>query len=182
MPILGIMASQISGKLWAPAGAYDALATVTPSGSVASISFTGIPTGYKHLQLRWIGKSTSTGTFTLLNFNGDSANNYSIHVLYGDGSSVGAENYPNNSAGAAGYPTTSSNPGVSANILDILDYANTSKYKTIRALSGKDNNGSGLIGFISSAWYSTSAINRLDIAINAGNWATTSQFSLFGVK
>ena len=36
MPILGIWASQISGKLWAPAGAYDALATVTvPAGGAS---------------------------------------------------------------------------------------------------------------------------------------------------
>jgi hypothetical protein len=29
-------------------------------------------------------------------------------------------------------------------IIDILDYANTSKNKTVRALSGEDENGAGL--------------------------------------
>jgi hypothetical protein len=44
-PILGIMASQISGHLWEPQGAYDALSTVTLSANASSVSFTGIPSG-----------------------------------------------------------------------------------------------------------------------------------------
>ena len=44
MPILGIMASQISGHLWQPEGAYDSLATVTVGAtSVATIEIAGIP-------------------------------------------------------------------------------------------------------------------------------------------
>jgi hypothetical protein len=51
-PILtGVIASGISGHLtppWSPEGAHDALATVTLSASAASITFAGIPSGYKH--------------------------------------------------------------------------------------------------------------------------------------
>jgi hypothetical protein len=40
--------------------------------------------------------------------------------------------------------------------LDILDYANTNKYKTVRSLSGLDTNGAGVSGFngaVGSSWW-----------------------------
>ena len=88
MPILGIMASQISGHLWAPEGAYDALSTVTLSTTTASIEFAGIPTGYKHLQVRGFAQCNRAtyGTDDIkLRFNGDSGSNYSYHALRGTG-------------------------------------------------------------------------------------------------
>ena len=93
-PILtGIIASGISGHLtppWSPEGAYDALATVTVgSTSLSSIVFSGIPTGYKHLQVRYIVKSARTGNpldELNLRFNGDTGTNYAQHALAGDGS------------------------------------------------------------------------------------------------
>jgi hypothetical protein len=37
-PILGIYASQISGHLFAPSGAYDSIATATGTGSTTYLS------------------------------------------------------------------------------------------------------------------------------------------------
>jgi hypothetical protein len=67
--------------------------------------------------------------------------------------------------------------------MDILDYANTSKNKTIRMLSGNDRNGSGDIILISGLWASTSAINQIDLRLeSAANFAQYSQFALYGIK
>jgi hypothetical protein len=56
------MASQISGHLYdGPFGAYDSLATVTLSADAASVTFAGIPSGYKHLQIRAIHKPSTSG-------------------------------------------------------------------------------------------------------------------------
>lgn len=187
-PILGIWASQISGHLWAPAGAYDALATVTvPSGGAASITFAGIPTGYKHLQIRYLGRSTQASSELDVNVicNSDSASSYTNHQLYGDGSSAGSNYF-------GGTPRTymtlglvagaSATSGIfGAGIMDVLDYASTSKYKTFRALSGDDRNGSGTIIFRSGAWMSTSAISSMTITTTS-NFAEYSQFSLYGIK
>ena len=188
MPILGIMASQISGHLWAPEGAYDSLATVTvPSGGVASVTFAGIPTGYRHLQVRWIDRYASTGSYTWLRFNGDSGNNYSGHVLYGNGSSAGA----NSGYGASsskiylesGAQSTSTSNSFSSGIMDILDYANTSKYKTSRILAGGDYNGSGGMTLVSGLYMSTSAISSISFTIDDGtNFAQYSQFALYGIR
>jgi hypothetical protein len=185
---VGIFASQISGHLWEPAGAYDALATVTvPSGGLTSVTFAGIPAGYKHLQLRWTGRSSrsaNSDTLTII-FNGDSAANYSYHDLFGDGSTTGAQGAANTSTMYSGWVAGASaganTQGVG--VLDVLDYANTSKFKTVKSLTGYDNNGSGLISLESNSWRSTTAVTSLTITTQfSGTFQQYSQFALYGVK
>jgi hypothetical protein len=161
---------------------YESIATLSGTGSSATISFTSIPSTYKHLQIRWVGKSTSTGTYTILTMNGDSANNYATHSIFSTYSTTSAEAYPNNSSMSGGFLSASSESGVGSAILDILDYTNTSKNTTLRALTGRDNNGSGTVALVSGLWVNTAAVNRIDIAVNAGSWSTTSQFALYGIK
>jgi hypothetical protein len=186
MPILGIMASQISGHLWSPEGAYDALATVTvPSGGAASISFAGIPTGYKHLQVRLLARSTrvSAGDYMFMRFNGDSSSIYAKHDLNGDGSGAGSNSQTSqgqielNRIAAANATT-----GVfGAGVIDLLDYSNVSKNKTSRAIVSYDNNGSGEVHFQSGLWASTTAISSIAFTCN-NNFAEYSSFALYGVK
>ena len=186
-PILGIWASQISGRLWEPAGAYDALATVTvPSGGAASITFAGIPTGYKHLQLRGLTNNTaSSSAFIYTAFNGDTSTNYNWHQLAGDGSAASASN-------SASFPgAVINNMGLGTNntsvfgaaVIDILDYTSTTKNKTVRSLSGFDGNGSGVICMNSNLWRNTSAaITSITMTYAGGNFAQHSTFALYGIK
>lgn len=188
---VGIYASQISGRLWAPNGAYDALATVTvPSGgTAASITFAGIPAGYKHLQIRAIARaSTGAANNAYITLNGDTAANYSHHQIYGDGASTGAGGVANQSA--SGVPMFNfTNSTYAANlfgvgVMDILDYANTSKYKTVKLLTGNDVNGSG--GYIimrSAGWRNTAAITSITFTPDGGSsFDQYSSFALYGVK
>ena len=185
-PILGIWASQISGHLWEPQGAYDALSTVTPSGSVGTITFAGIPQGYKHLQIRQTMRTdyAATDIGWTFRFNGDSGSNYSTHSLYGNGATVYATSATNTNYMNVGFgngaSVASNIMGVS--IVDVLDYANSSKYKTTRALSGNDRNGAGLVAFMSGSWRNTEPVNSITILAGAGNFTTTSQFTLYGVR
>ena len=189
-PILtGVIASGISGHLtppWSPEGAYDSLATVSLSTATASITFSGIPSGYKHLELRYIGRTTHTSqTFGKVSMNGDtSTSNYRAHDLFGTGTSAIASDYGGQTGIAIQkFPGTNSASGIfGAGILTILDYANTSKYKTARNLGGQDSNGSGEIDFVSGLWMSTSAITSFSIVLSSGNIDTNSQFALYGVK
>jgi len=175
MPILGITASSITGSTQT---SYDSISTVTVgSGGSASITFSSIPATYKHLQIRGIGLQTSANGFTV-QFNSDTGSNYSWHQLYGEGSiaqsNAGATQtfmYMGYGAGSATAP----NPLVT----DILDYANTNKYKTLRSLSGNDLNGSGFIQLWSGNWRSTSAITSITITASFNQY---SQFALYGIK
>ena len=187
---VGIYASQISGHLWAPNGAYDALATITvPSGGVASVTFAGIPQGYKHLQIRSISRSTNTsynggdGDWIGMRFNGDSGSNYSPHYIQGNGANTFANGYTTSRC----VIQRGANANTGANIFgtivtDVLDYASTSKNKTVRYLGGVDNNGTGQMYFGSNGWYSTSAITSIELVPEIGNFVQYSQFALYGVK
>ena len=187
---VGIYASQISGHLYGgPYGAYDSLATVTvPSGGAASVSFTGIPNTYKHLQIRAIGRTTNTGTSgnPEIKFNGDtSASNYTLHILYGDGST--AASYGSGTGGGSDSQITSgSSAGANifgAAIIDILDYASTNKYKTVRSLTGADLNGSGTMRLYSNLWLNTSAISSITFTpTSSAIYSQYSQLALYGVK
>jgi hypothetical protein len=185
MPILGIMASQISGKLWAPEGAYDALATVTLSASTASITFAGIPTGYKHLQIRAIGKSTTTNDQDLYwRYNGDTSAAYSIHYLLGNGAGVFSAGSGSNTFVRTNnfLPRSTYTSIYGATVIDILDYASSSKNKTSRHLTGDDNNGAGAMILDSGCWYNTAPITSILLYPGSGNFDTYSSFALYGVK
>ena len=188
-PILGIWASAASGAAADP-GAFVPIATTTvPSAGAASVTFSSIPSTYTHLQIRGIARSTAAQSFAGLRLrvgNGsvDTGSNYSTHQLYGDGSTATA---------TANAPTTETYMGAisaandTANtfgiaVIDILEYANTNIYKTIRVLDGVDTNGAGYINFNSAGWRSTSAINTISLYPSAGNFAQYSQFALFGIK
>ena len=185
MPILGIMASAMSANLWQPEGAYDSLATVTvPSGGATSITFTGIPNTYKHLQIRIIANVSTTDAINI-RFNGDTANNYALHRLEGNGSAASASASTTRSNIAiltgAGFASTASTFG--ASIVDILDYTSTNKNKTTRALSGSDRNGSGGVELDSGLWFATpAAITSINLFPSSGTIAQYSSFALYGCK
>jgi hypothetical protein len=74
------------------------------------------------------------------------------------------------------------NTQFSAAVVDILDYNNINKNKTIRSLNGRDNNGSGDIYLTSGLWNNTSAIDSITIVAPSATFIEYSQFALYGVK
>jgi hypothetical protein len=185
-PILGIMASQISGKLWQPDGAYDSLATVTvPSGGLASITFAGIPNTYKHLQIRILARGTNASNEIAIvpQINGVTGNNYTQHGIFADGSSVVAAGSINDNAVIQRFPGASATASIFGTaIVDFVDYTNVNKKPVMRALGGVDRNGGGAVGFYSTMIQTNGAITQLTFAPNLGNFAEYSQFSLYGVR
>ena len=186
-PILGIYASQISGHLFAPSGAYDSIATTTVgSGGTASVTFSSIPSTYTHLQVRYLARSTRANTADNLKMTLNSSTTYAWHYIYGDGASPvagGASTQTSMLIGNLCGGTATS--GIFAGgVLDILDYTSTSKNKTIRGLSGVDRNGSGEVFFDSGLDYSTpAAVTSITFSSwNSANLAEYSQFALYGIK
>ena len=169
-------------------GGYDSLATViVPSGGLASVTFAGIPTGYKHLQIRYLARdttSTNDANSVLLRFNGDTS--YTRHYLLGDGSNVYAgyvsQSYIDGGLLVGGGQLASA---FGTGVIDILDYNNTSKNKTVRSLSGTSTNASVTLNYVefeSGLYPSTSAISSISITTNGTSFAQYSQFALYGVK
>ena len=163
---------------------YESIATVTVgSGGSLEIDFTSIPSTYQHLQVRGIFQQAA-GEAILMRFNGDTGSNYACHALYGDGSSAGAgaatsrTNIPFERF--SGMPTGTNIYG--AGVIDILNYKDTNKYKTVRALDGHDSNGSGYVHFESGLWMSTSAITSIKFYTPGNVYSEYSQFALYGIK
>ena len=178
-PILGIYASQISGHLW-PASSYESIQTVTVgAGGSSSVTFSSIPSTYAHLQIRYFLKG-SAANWNMIQFNGDTGNNYTYHAVYGNGASALAGGL----TGLTGWDFNYNNSTTAfqGGVMDILDYSNTNKYKTGRCLHGFDENGSGIIELNSGLWMSTSAINSFTITQVSGSFSQYSTFALYGIK
>jgi hypothetical protein len=194
MPILGTVASQVPANL--PTTSFFSIATSTvSSGGTSAISFSSIPSTYKHLQVRAFARGTATGNADYreslrMRVNGDTGSNYTLHRLWGDGVAVTGVNV----AGKTEYETAGmvqDGDGL-ANafgyaVVEILDYASTNKYKTFRSLTGFDNNTTGTsqkqggILLTSCVWMNTNAISSLTMYCSA-NIAQYSHFALYGIK
>ena len=163
-------------------GAYDSIATTTLSSSQTTITFSSIPSTYTHLQLRGIARSTGSSSMKL-RINSDTGSNYSYHQLYGNGSTVSSNGYASfTTMYIANLPVAADGANLfDGFVIDILDYANTSKYKTFRSLNGFDANGSGYIALESDAWLNTSAVTTLEFTTSVGI-AQYSSFALYGIK
>lgn len=167
--------------------------TLVGSGGTNNITFNDIPQTYKHLQIRGIARSTKNadGRGALyLQLNSDNAVNYSSHNLIGDGASVSSDavtSQPYMLGVSWMLPSATATANAFGGfILDILDYANISKYKIIRNLIGSDFNSTtplpGRIGLESSSWRNTDAVTSIKFYTDSGNWAQYSRFSLYGIK
>jgi hypothetical protein len=185
--ILGIIAS--SGGAAASTSSYESIASATGTGS--SITFSSIPSTYKHLQIRFIGRNSfvTSGIDADLYVvvNGDTGTNYAQHTLWGTGAAVSS----NAQAPSIDAPylrraityngETSGLFGVG--IIDIHDYASTTKTKVFRSFHGQDRNGSGTVVMQSILWNSTSAITSISLTTGGSDtFVSGSTFALYGIK
>lgn len=165
---------------------YESIATAVGTGSSGTITFNSIPSTYTHLQIRGIARDDRGVTLNncYMRLNG-ATTGYSTHYLLGNGTSASADNWINADYIDIGINTGASATSgiVSAFVVDILDYANTNKYKTTRQLSGSDQNGSGSLRFQSGLWQSTNAVSTITLHANTSwNFTTATQFALYGIK
>jgi hypothetical protein len=180
-PILGITASQITGHLWSPGKDYDSIATTTVSTAVSSITFSSIPTTYRHLQIRAIAKNGTSSSNVIMYFNGDSVTtNYRSHYMEGTGSAVSSGSVTSYN-GIFCFGSSQPTSIVGAGVIDILDYSSSVKNKVTRVLGGADENGTGVIDFTSGIWVNTSSITSITFSVYS-SFQSGTQFALYGVK
>ena len=179
--MLNTILGSLSSGVAASTSSYESIASVTAAGGETSITFSSIVGTYASLQLRVNGKANAAAVaIGGIQFNGDTGSNYSWHRLNGDGSSAAATgNNGVTSMQAIWLPDNSSSYFGTA-IVDILDYASTTKNKTTRTFNGYDTNGAGRVQLFSGARYSTSAVTSITITIDALYSGST--FALYGIK
>ena len=169
---------------------FESIQTVTLSADQSVISFNSIPTTYKHLQLRYMARSTRE-TFSadnvLMQFNGNTSG-YSRHILAGDGTNAfsgGSADVTHMWLGQISSTVTANIFGVG--IIDILDYTDTNKFTTIRSLYGVDLNGinntvSGGVGMWSGLYRNTAVVSTIQLSCQSTGYAAGTRFALYGIK
>jgi hypothetical protein len=161
---------------------YESIASSTLSGGETSVTFSSIPSTYKHLQIRWNALNSSANADIAFRLNSDTGNNYTFHGVEANGTTISGSNKGTSLSEAyVGIGSgVSSVPGVG--VLDLLDYTSTNKYKTIKSFFGYDSNGSGYTIFRSSLWLDTSAVNTISVRVTPGTFSQYTSFALYGVK
>lgn len=156
--------------------------TITVSSSTATLTFNNIPGTYTDLILTVSDLKQVTGGNGLRGrFNNDTGANYSDTTLRGDGTTVISNREPNITSLYFGESTYSSTE-VGLAICHIMNYANTTTYKTVLCRSGRAGSDTALTV---NLWSSTSAITRIDIALGSSfptNNISTGTFTLYGIK
>jgi hypothetical protein len=179
----GFSASTSSSAI-TTANSYASIATIAAtSGAVSNFTFTNIPQGYKHLQLRLFYKCTGGNSVEegYLSFNG-AGSNMNAHQLYSTGSSVvAAGNQYNTVMLVTRIPGgTSLANAFGAGIVDILDYASTTKYKTAKFIGGYDLNGSGQVYLSGGIWNDFAPVTSVTFRSN-NSFAQYSHAALYGI-
>ena len=162
--------------------AYESIVTATvTSGGASSITFSSIPSTYTHLQIRSSVQSSTATQYMKIQLNGDTANNYTYHMATGNGATASADQGTSQSGAGAPYVSNGSNI-FGGSIIDIFDYTNKNKYKTIRTSGGQDENGAGQVRITSGLWLNTNAATSITILPSSGTLNLYSSFALYGVK
>jgi hypothetical protein len=160
------------------------LETVTLTSAQASVEFTDLATkygsSYQHLQIRMTARCGAAANIKI-QYNGDTAGNYSFHYLEGTGSSVISGAGTSQSSGDLGVAVAESNV-FSGFIVDILDPFETTKFKTGRSFYGAATAGSKWMGIMSHNWRSTSAVTSIKLAAGAQSFQTGSRIAIYGLK
>ena len=176
--------SMMAGSVYVPPpGDYELISTQLISTTTATVTFSSIPSTYKHLQLRITHRQNSGTSINFLNmrFNGDTTANQATHWLQGDGvSAISNNRLSSNYIAVGNSPYTTSQYG--AAIVDILDYTNTNKNKTVRSFSGSNDSANNPdITLFSGLWPSTAAITTITVYLG-NSYAVGSRLSLYGLR
>ena len=158
---------------------YSLISNTTLGSAQSTVTISSIPATFTDLLLVSSVAFTSAVADSVFTFNTDTATNYSFTALYGNGTTATSARSANRS-NISLYEGPSTTLGGSNSLLHILDYANTTTYKT--TLSRGNTSASGT-GAVVGLWRSTAAINQIVIGNNGGTtFVTGSNFKLYGIE
>lgn len=156
---------------------YEPIATQTLSSIAASVTFSSIPGTYTDLILVASTANNSGATNLRLQFNGDTATNYSSTRIYGDGSSATSDRTSTAVSMSVGIIGASSTEfGVFT--LQIQNYANTTTYQTVLARAGY---ASGYVTLTAGLWQSNAAVTSVLVNSSGADFVVGSTFTLYGI-
>jgi hypothetical protein len=160
---------------------YEPIATQTLASAAASITFSSIAATYTDLRLVLGNLVVASGTPSLqLQFNGDTATNYSNTYLAGDGATAISGKGTSQAQINSSFALNATTP--IAIFVDIFSYAGSTN-KTVLINEAGDKNGSGYTTARVGLWRSTAAITSITILNStAVNYNIGTTATLYGIK
>ena len=160
---------------------YVAIATQTLGSAAASVTFSSISGAYTDLVLVVnVADTTTTNIYHTLQFNGDTATNYSYTDMAGGGSSAASTRQSTASSMRTNWYATASSGFPMSQIIQIMNYSNATTNKTVLARSNDTASGSGVDASV-GLWRSTAAITSVVYAASSGTLGTGTVVSLYGI-
>ena len=158
--------------------------TVTVSTATASINFTSIPATYTDLVLYLSARNSDATAMRdfRVQFNSDTAANYTNFEVYGISSVAGAgTNITSQIQGA--YNADSSTANSFSNIsIYIPNYASSiQKPLLLDDVAENNSTSDAQARIIGSKWSGTAAITSIELTNNSGNYMQYSTASLYGI-
>jgi hypothetical protein len=166
--------------------AWNKLDVQTPTG--ATCTFSSINQNYQHLMIVGSGRGTTVATFTMMSMqvNGNATAIYDMHQVAGSAATVaGAENISVTSASLGEMSAASATAGACSTYqVMIPNYKGTSFWKSWQVCHTlSSGTGSGTLH--NKIWAgrirATAAITSIVLLAAAGNFATGSTFTLYGL-
>jgi hypothetical protein len=160
-----------------PAGStYTPIATTTLGSAQSTVTFNSF-SGYTDLKLIINGTNAGGANYNcFIKFNNDSGSNYSGTWINGNGTTASSGRDSNVTYARLGY-TNASTPSVL--IADIMNYSNSSTYKTYLS---RPNDPAYLVWVIAGLWRNTAAITSITLYNEASaNFNSGSTFTLYGI-
>ena len=161
------------------AATYEPIASVTTSGSAATVTFDSIAGTWTDLIcVMNLGIAANNGVS--FKINNDTSANFSSTRLVGNGSTTAsARRSSTATVYIAGDGISNTSPIEHVVVLQVMSYANTNVFKTW--LNGEANAASGISRGV-GLWRSTNAVTRLDFTAASTTFTNGSTFSLYGIK
>lgn len=179
---LGILAASGTGL----SSAYELISSQTLSSAATSVTFSSIPSTYKHLEVIAMLKTTNVSSRdAYVTFNSDATSgHYYWHGVRNTGSTVSSQ-YSVTGAGIVVTDAIATN-AVAGEFhvfkMTITDYLGTAKFKTAKIICGNYGDRT-MLRFVGGTWASLTALNSIDIKCDtAYSFATNSSFALYGIR
>lgn len=185
-----------SSKLWdgeSFPGYYECIASVVvDSNDINAIAFSNIPQTYTHLELRYVSRAPSSnntnGVFVnRFLFNGVETSVYDYQVMKGVGNGTTAASGEANKTNGPIIGLHAGN-GIGSGyfgcgVIEILDYASSTKNKVTRSLTGCEVSGTlSEVAIYGGHFRSTNPITGIEIRGDGSGYGRHSHFALYGIK
>jgi hypothetical protein len=158
---------------------YEPIATQTLGSSAATVTFSSIPATYTDLVLVF-WKLTSAAAQAGIQFNSDTATNYSNTSVSGNGTSTASARSASSSQIDIENALISDATNAAMNILNVMNYSNTTTYKTVISRTGAAASG---VNANVGLWRNTAAITSITIkSSGVTTFSTGATFTLYGIK